>query len=237
MTHILLAQPNIYITIVILHYDMTDILDIAHITLLETFRETVINMGGPATKGTLMRRALRIAEQLPEAEYEDLDEWEDAVKAQTHPITRIEGVAVRDGFIFTLPQCPFAKSIKTYNELYGGLPSEYSQIVEEYNKPGRFTGDLKVGYGSGVSPFCAIHQPFRSAGGKKITVGGEPIQIIQLGCKGGDGKKVVSEELCQNAGVNPETVTKYLDNGMCVYMVQTTIHTLKTTEHAKKTSK
>lgn len=41
---------------------MTDILDIAHITLLETFRETVINMGGPATKGTLMRRALRIAE-------------------------------------------------------------------------------------------------------------------------------------------------------------------------------
>lgn len=166
-------------------------------------------------------------QNLPEAEYADLDEWEDAVKAQTHPITRIEGVAVRDGFIFTLPVCPFAKSIKTYNELYGGLPAEYSTIVEEYNKPGRFTGDLMVGYGSGVSPFCAIHQPFRSAGGKKITVGGEQIQIIQLGCKGGDGKKVVSEELCQNAGVDPETVTEHLDNGMCVYMVKTTEHTPK----------
>jgi hypothetical protein len=200
---------------------MTSILDIAHITLLETIRETIISMGGPATKGTLMRRALRIAEELPEVDYESLDAWEEAVNAQTHPITRIEGVAVRDGSIFTLPQCPFAMSIKTYNELYGGLPKEYSKIVEEYNKPGRFTRELMVGYGSGVSPFCCIHQPFRSAGGKKIKVGGKDVQIIQLGCKGGDGKKVVSEELCQVAGVEPETVLKHLDNGMCVYTVKT----------------
>ena len=200
---------------------MTSILDIAHITLLETIRETIISMGGPATKGTLMRRALRIAEELPEVDYESLDAWEEAVNAQTHPITRIEGVAVRDGSIFTLPQCPFAMSIKTYNELYGGLPKEYSKIVEEYNKPGRFTRELMVGYGSGVSPFCCIHQPFRSAGGNKIKVNGKQVQIIQLGCKGGDGKKVVSEELCQIAGVDTETVLKHLDNGMCVYTVKT----------------
>lgn len=199
---------------------MTSILDIAHITLLETIRETIINMGGPATKGTLMRRAIRISEQLPEAEYESLEEWEEAVNAQTHPITRIEGVAVRDGTIFTLPQCPFASSIKTYNELYGSMPEEYPQIVEEYNKPGRFTENLMVGHGSGVSPFCALHQPFRSAAGKKIKVDGKNIQVIQLGCKGGDGKKVISDELCEIGEIERDTVEKHLDEGMCVYMVK-----------------
>lgn len=199
---------------------MTSILDIAHITLLETIRETIISMGGPATKGTLMRRAVNIAEQLPEVDYDSLDAWDDAVKAQTHPITRIEGPAIRHGSIFTLPQCPFAQSIKTYKELSENLPEEYSQIVEEYNKPSRFTNDLMVGHGSGVSPFCAIHQPLRSAAGTKIKVDSNSIQVIQLGCKGGDGKKSISDELCQIAEVERETVEKHLDNGMCVYMVK-----------------
>lgn len=199
---------------------MTSILDIAHITLLETIRETIISMGGPATKGTLMRRAINIAEQLPEFDYESLDAWEDAVNDQTHPITRIEGLAIRDGFIFTLPQCPFALSIKTYKELSENLPEEYSQIVEEYNKPSRFTDELMVGHGSGVSPFCAIHQPLRSAAGKKIKIGGNDIQVIQLGCNGGDGKKSISGDLCQIAEVDCKTVEKHLDNGMCVYMVK-----------------
>lgn len=199
---------------------MTAILDIAHITLLETIRETVISMGGPATKGTLMRRAIRISEQLPEVEYENMDEWEEAVKAQKHPVTRIEGIAVRDGTIFTLPQCPFASSINTFTELYEGLPDEYSTIVDEYNKPGKFTEDMMVGHGSGVSPFCALHQPFRSAAGGKIKVGGNDVQIIQLGCKSGTGKKVISTELCEIAGINPEVVEKHLDNGMCVYTVK-----------------
>jgi len=72
-----------------------------------------------------MRRAIRITKQHPEAEFKNMDEWKEAVKASTRPITRIEGVAVRYRFIFT-PKCPFAQSIKTYNELYGGLPPEYS---------------------------------------------------------------------------------------------------------------
>jgi hypothetical protein len=197
------------------------LLDIAHITLLETIRETIVNMGGPATKGTLMRWALHIAEELPEKEYESFDAWDAAVKDQTHPITRIEGDSVRDRSIFTLPVCPFAQSITTYKELYHRMPEEYSQIVEEYNKPGEFTRELMVGYGSGVSPFCAIHQPFRSAAARKIKVGGDHIQAIQLGCKGGDGKKSVSDELCQIAGVDRETVENHLDDGMCVYMVKT----------------
>jgi hypothetical protein len=89
---------------------MTSILDIAHITLMETIRETIVNMGGPAAKGTLMRRALRIAEELPEEEYESLDAWEEAVKDQTHPITRIEGDAVREDLFSPYPCAPLPRA-------------------------------------------------------------------------------------------------------------------------------
>lgn len=200
---------------------MKSILDIAHLTLLETIRETIVSMGGPATKGTLMRRAIRIAEQLPEVEYENMDAWETAVNNKTHPLTKVEGVTKRDESIFILPQCPFAQSIATYMELFGQMPDEYAQIVEEYNRPGKFTSDLHVGHGSGVSPFCAIHQPLRSAAGGKIKVDSADIHVIQLGCKAGNGKKSISNHLCQIAGVNREIVEKHLDNGMCVYTVKT----------------
>lgn len=200
---------------------MKSILDIAHLTLLETIRETIVSMGEPATKGTLMRRAIRIAEQLPEVEYENLDTWETAVSEMNHPLTKIEGLTERDESIFILPQCPFAQSIATYMELFGQMPEEYSQIVEEYNKPGKFTEGLMVGHGSGVSPFCAIHQPLRSSAGKKIRVNNEDINVIQLGCKAANGKKSISNDLCQIAGVDSKIVEKHLDNGMCVYTVKT----------------
>jgi hypothetical protein len=199
---------------------MTDILDIAHLAFLESIRESIVGTGPAAAKGHLMRRAVYISQQIPETEYESLDEWESAVKTLTHPITRIEGPSIRDGNIFVLPVCPFSPSIKTYKELFQKLPGEYARLVEEYNRPGRTAADLYVGYGSGVSPFCAIHQPLRAAIGKRIKVGGKTVQIVQLGCKGGDGKKAIAGELCDAAGVNRETVEKYLEKGACVYAVK-----------------
>jgi hypothetical protein len=194
-------------------------LDIAHLAFLESIRESIINMGGAAAKGNLIRLAGSISRQLPEVEYESLDAWEAALKARTHPMARVEGIAVRDGNLFILPACPFAPSIKTYEDLFQRLPEEYAQIVEEYNKPGKYTADIHVGYGSGVSPFCAIHQPLRSDIGQRIKVGNKRIQVVQLGSKAADGKKAVARELCQFAGVSQEIVEKHLDSGMCVYAV------------------
>lgn len=201
------------------HSVMTSTRDIAHLTLIGTLLEATVGMGGAATKGSLMRQAIKIAEQIPEVNYENFGACEAAFDAQAHPISKFEGVPIRDGSIFILPQCMFAQVISTYFEFFGELPDEYTKIVKEYNKPNKLTKELMVGCGTGVSPFCAMHQPLRSAAGKKIKIGGNHVQVIQLGCKTSDGKKFISHELCQIAGVNPETVEKHLDNGMCAYMV------------------
>lgn len=199
---------------------MGDILDIAHLAFLEMIREAIKTTGGAAAKGQLMRKAISIAEEIPEVEYDSLEDWEKAVKAKEHPITKIEGIAIREGNIFYLPACPFAPSIKTYKELFEKLPEEYPRLVEEYNKPSRVTKELKVGHGSGVSPFCAIHQPLRAAIGKRIKVGGKRVKIYQLGCKSGDGKKGFADEFIEEIGASREMVDKLLDKAMCVYAVK-----------------
>ncbi len=199
---------------------MADILDIAHLAFLEMIREAIKTTGGAAAKGQLMRKALSIAEEIPEVEYESLEEWEKAVKSKENPITIIEGKAVRDGNIFYLPACPFAPSIKTYKDLFEKLPEEYPKLVEEYNKPTKVADDLKVGHGAGVSPFCAIHQPLRAAIGKRIKVGGKTVKIYQLGCKSGDGKKGFADKIIEDFGADKETVDTLLDKAMCVYAVK-----------------
>ncbi len=199
---------------------MADILDIAHLAFLEMIREAIKTTGGAAAKGQLMRKALNIAEEIPEVEYESLDEWEKAVNAKENPITKVEGISKREGNIFYLPACPFAPSIKTYKELFEKLPEEYPQLVQEYNKPSRVSDELKVGQGAGVSPFCAIHQPLRAAIGKRIKVGGKKVKIYQLGCKSGDGKKGFADKFIGEFGANKDTVDKLLDKAMCVYGVK-----------------
>lgn len=199
---------------------MAEILDIAHLAFLEMIRDAINTTGGAAAKGQLMRKAMSVAEDMPETEYQNLKEWEEAVKAKENPITRVEGHAQRKGNIFYLPACPFAPSIKTYKELFESLPQEYPRLVEEYNKPTKIARDLKVGHGSGVSPFCAIHQPLRASIGRKIKVGGKSVKIYQLGCKSGDGKKGLAKEFIEEFGTSEEEVSSILDNAMCAYGVK-----------------
>lgn len=149
-----------------------------------------------------------------------MDEYEEAVKAKENPITKIEGVAIREGNLFYLPACPFAPTIKNYKQLLSKLPEEFSELAEEFNKPSRITEELKIGHGSGVSAFCPIHQSLRAAVGRRIKVGGKRIKIYQLGCKSANGNKAISDKLVSEFGVDREVVDKILDKAMCVYGIK-----------------
>jgi hypothetical protein len=199
---------------------MPDILDIAHLSFLELIRDAIRTTGSAAAVGNLVRKAMAIASETPEASYPSLEAWEAAVKAQEHPITRVEGVAIRDGYLFSLPACPFAPSIKTYKNFFGKMPSEYPQLVAEYNKPSRITDELKVGHGAGVSPFCAVHQPLRAMIGKRIKIGDKSVRIYQLACKAGDGTRGFADVYIQELGVSKDLVNQMLDRSMCVYAVK-----------------
>src|SRR5512140_1477569 len=79
---------------------------------------------------------------------------------------------------------------------------------------------FRVGEGAGVSPFCSVHQPMRSAIAEKITIGGKKIIVYQLGCKSGGGKKGFADKWIAAAGADKAVVDKILDNHMCCYSLK-----------------
>jgi len=197
------------------------ILDIAHISFLDMIQALIAQAGPAAAKGTLMRTAINAGSKMEPVNFATFDDFVSAIDGVETPIAEIEGRAVHLGNgVFGLPRCPFATSIGNYKEVFGGMPDSYSALTKEFNKPGNVARDLRVGHGAGVSPFCSVHQPMRSAIGERITIGGKPIRVRQLGCKSGSGEKGFAEALIEEAGVDRETVDKALDSHMCCYQIE-----------------
>jgi len=198
-----------------------NILDIAHISFLDMIKVMITLSGAASAKGTLIRNAIKTAERIAEIDYPDFDAYLAAIEAATNPITVIEGKATHAGnFIFGLKNCPFGPSIRNYTKVFEKLPDGFADFTTEFNKPSNITDQFKVGEGAGVSPFCSVHQPMRSAIAEKIKIGGKKIRVIQLGCKSGGGKKGFAEKWLAETGVARDVVDKILDNHMCCYALK-----------------
>jgi len=181
----------------------------------------ITQMGAASAKGTLIRNALMTAERISEIDYPTFNDYLQAIENSTNPITQIEGKATHVGeSVFGLEKCPFAESIKNYNEVFKGLPASYAEFTAEFNKPSPVAQKYRVGAGAGVSPFCSVHQPMRSAIGGRISIRGKKIEVYQLGCKAGSGKKGFADELIKATGVPKDVVDKILDNHMCCYYIK-----------------
>jgi hypothetical protein len=122
--------------------------------------------------------------------------------------------------VFGLKLCPFGPSIKSYTAVFEKLPDGFADFTAEFNRSSNTTDQYRVGEGAGVSPFCSVHQPMRSAFAEKIRIGGKKIRLYQLGCKSGGGKKGFAEKWIGEAGVAHEVVDKVLDNHMCCYALR-----------------
>jgi hypothetical protein len=198
-----------------------NILDIAHISFLDMIKIMITLSGAASAKGTLIRNALKTAEKIHETDYATFDDYLAAVENASNPITMIEGKSTHQGnFVFGLKNCPFGPSIKNYNKVFEKLPDGFSDFTSEFNKPSNVTDQYRVGEGAGVSPFCSVHQPMRSAFADKIRIGGKKIKIYQLGCKSGSGKKGFADKWIDAAGVSRDVVDKTLDNHMCCYSIK-----------------
>ncbi len=195
-------------------------LDIAHVMFLEMIETLIDNLGPATAKGHLMRTAIKTAEKFPDAEFESLADFIAAIDEFRTPTARIEGKAVHLGNgLFGLPRCPFAESIANYRAICGNLPDSFGQVTEDFNKPNPVTEEYAIGHGAGVSPFCSIHQPLRSALAKKITIGGKAVKIYELGCKSGSGLKAIADAIVDKTEFSREQVARVLDDHMCCYGV------------------
>lgn len=197
------------------------ILDIAHVSFLDMIKVMITMSGAPSAKGTLIRNALSTADKIHDVNYETFDDYLDAIENATNPIAMIEGKPSHAGdYVFGLARCPFGPSIKNYTTVFEKLPDGYADFTSEFNKPSRVTDMYRIGEGAGVSPFCAVHQPMRSAVAEKITIGGKKIKIYQLGCKSGAGKKGFAEKWIDETGASKDVIDKVLDNNMCCYFLK-----------------
>ncbi len=195
--------------------DMFDPLHVVKLAMMEVM-ENSKDKSPEEIQLQLLERAVRVAKMVPSVNYKDLNEWELAVRERRNPLYKIEGESIRiHGNIFYLPKCPFAHFKNTF-------PREVVlKLLEEFNKSSKITEELKVGAGSGVGPFCPIHQPLRAIVGRKIKVGNKNVMIYQLGCKSAvTGKKNISKRLVDEFGIDEDTIDKLLDRGMCVYGVK-----------------
>ena len=197
------------------------ILDIAHVSFLDMIGALVAQAGPAAAKGTLMRTALSAGSKMKAVKFKTFEDFIEAIDAVETPIAAIEGRAehVGDG-VFGLPTCPFASSIGNYKKVFESMPDGYAELTVEFNKPGKMADKLRVGRGAGVSPFCSVHQPLRSSLGDKITIGGKPVAVYQLGCKSGTGSKGLAHDLIEEVGASPDLVEKVLVDHMCCYAVK-----------------
>lgn len=197
------------------------LLDIAHISFLDMIKIMITMSGAAAAKGTLIRNAITTAEKINEIDYPTLADFLTAIENSTNPITQVEGKATHQGeFVFGLAACPFAPSIGSYTQVFEKLPDGYADFTTEFNKPSKVTDMYRVGEGAGVSPFCSVHQPMRSAIAERIKIGGKKVKIYQLGCKAGSGKKGFAEKWMAETGVSKDVVDKVLDNHMCCYYLK-----------------
>ncbi len=196
------------------------ILDIAHISFIDMIK-SIITLSGPASaKGILIRNALTTAEKTEAVEYSSVEDYLEAIEDSTNPITRIEGKSTHCGnLVFGLEKCPFETSIKNYKEVFKEMPEGYAAFTAEFNKNSAITSKYKIGEGAGVSPFCSVHQPLRSALADKIKIGGKNITISQLGCKSATGAKGIAQKWLHESGIDIETVDEILEDNMCCYHV------------------
>lgn len=199
----------------------SNILDIAHISFLDIIRASISQVGASATKGMLIRNAIATGDKIPKVDFPSFDDFIASVEKAQNPIAKVEGQSKHYGKgLFGLTKCPFASSIKDYKSVYGAMPEDYHKITEDFNREGHVTEKYKVGYGAGVSPFCAVHQPLRSALKDKITIGGKSITILQLGCKSGSGEKGLAEKWISETEFTADDVNKVLDENMCCYAIK-----------------
>jgi hypothetical protein len=196
-------------------------LDIAHISFLEMIKAFIEHIGGTYANGALVRTAINAASRVDSASYGSWREFLDSVEQGQTPLATIEGAATYVGNgVFSLRRCPFAGSIDDYKAVFKEMPEGYAKVVEVFNRATNEVSErYRVGNGAGVSPFCSVHQPMRSATGDRMTVAGRPIVIYQLGCKAASGAKGFADRWIVEAGASRDAVSAALDSNMCCYKV------------------
>jgi hypothetical protein len=194
--------------------------DIAHLIFLQMVESRLGETNAEDVTKFLFKAATATAETFPHVEFATFDEFVDAIEDLRSPIARIEGRAEHlGGGLFGLGRCPFADTYRSNKSQRGELSPALTAMRREFNKPNADTAKLSVGHGSAVCAFCCAHQPLRAALAARISIGGKPMRLVQLACKGADGTRAFADDFIKAAGRTHAEIDGVLDHFVCCYAV------------------
>ncbi|MCH8921073.1 MAG: hypothetical protein IIA23_10295 [Chloroflexi bacterium] len=168
--------------------------DVGMILFLEDIAE---KQGVEGLMTYMMNQGAALADAMPSEDYAVWDDFVAAVNEGRSIISALEGTQHFAGNVFVTAVNPFHEAYATYIRLMGELLPLHREAVDLYN--GRVQN-------AAVESMNLIHQPFRRALVKRITVAGQPIRYAELAVKGFDGNIRTAPEgwlevLLERAGI------------------------------------
>lgn len=192
-----------------------------HVSFLEILTALHHTAGAEFVTGALIKSGISAARHAAEREFETIEEFIESIDELDNPIAQLEGAARHYGNgLFGLPECPFAAAIEAQSAADTALTDPYRDITAAMNKPTALSDQIRVGRGAVVSPFCALHQPLRSALGERIRVAGRALCIYQLACRSANGASGLADHWIQHTGFDRRLIEQVLIENMCCYCIR-----------------
>lgn len=171
-------------------------------------------MGPEMAKGILERNGQNVADALINKFGEEslnVPDLESLVNTK-NPLNFFDDtLGISDGKLFILEKCPFLNVLLDFLDLHDGMTEVMNAITKSYNADGN---------GYAVSPFCVVHQTFRSEIAKHIKVNGKPVELMQLGCRAYSGKIEFAKPNLDKLGMDEATVDSNLKDKSCMYTIK-----------------
>lgn len=149
--------------------------DVAMILFLEDIAE---KQGVEGLLTYMMNQGAALAEAMPPEDYLSWDDFTTSLNEGRSIFSALEGTQVFSKYVLVTPINPFHEAYATYIRLMGELLPAHREVVDLYN--GRVQN-------SAVESMSVIHQAFRRALVRRVTVAGQQVRYAELSVKGYDG--------------------------------------------------
>lgn len=156
--------------------------DVAMILFLEDIAE---KQGVEGLLTYMINQGAALAETMPLEDYGTWDDFVTALNEGRSILSALEGTQAFSRYVLVTPVNPFHEAYATYIRLMGELLPAHRDVVELYN--GRVQN-------SAVESMSIVHQSFRRALVRRITVAGQAVRYAELGAKALDGTIIIAPE-------------------------------------------
>jgi len=156
--------------------------DVAMILFLEDIAE---KQGVEGLLSYMVNQGIALADAMPAEDYLSWDDFVTSLNEGRSIFSALEGTEVFSRYVLVTPVNPFHEAYATYIRLMGELLPAHREVVDLYN--GRVQN-------SAVESMSVIHQAFRRALVRRVTVAGAPVRYAELAVKGYDGSIIVAPE-------------------------------------------